>query len=113
MKDSTAGSSDAYPTFALLRRLLVDEALVHWPRYALASLMMAVAAAATALGAYFLGTLTNEAYVSHNFRGIVILGVAVMAIFAAKGLATYSAPSCCRRSATASSPTISGGCSTS
>ncbi len=89
MKDSTAGSSDAYPTFALLRRLLVDEALVHWPRYALASLMMAVAAAATALGAYFIGTLTNEAYLSHNFRGIVILGVAVMAIFAAKGLATY------------------------
>src|ERR1700729_1174321 len=89
MKDSTAGSSDAYPTFALLRRLLVDEALAHWPRYALASSMLGIAAAATALGAYFIGTLPNEAYLSHNFRGIVILGIAVMAIFAAKGLATY------------------------
>jgi ATP-binding cassette, subfamily B, bacterial MsbA len=89
MTVSTAGSSNAYPTFALLRRLLVDEALAHWPRYALASLMLGVAAAATALAAYFIGTLTNEAYLSHNFRGIVILGIAVMAIFAAKGLATY------------------------
>ena len=89
MKVSTAGSSDAYPTFALLRRLLVDEALAHWPRYALASSMLGIAAAATALGAYLIGTLTNEAYLSHNFRGIVILGIVVMAIFAAKGLATY------------------------
>ncbi len=89
MTVSTAGSSNDYPTFALLRRLLVDEALAHWPRYALATLMMSVAAAATALGAYLIGTLTNEAYLSHNFRSIVVLGVMVMAIFAAKGLATY------------------------
>jgi len=74
MTVSTAGSSNAYPTFALLRRLLVDEALAHWPRYALATLMMSVAAAATALGAYLIGTLTNEAYLSHNFRSIVVLG---------------------------------------
>jgi ATP-binding cassette subfamily B protein len=89
MTISTAGSSNAYPTFALLRRLLVDEALTHWPRYALAAAMMGIAAAATALGAYLIGTLTNEAYLSHNFRSIVILGVIVMAVFAAKGVATY------------------------
>ena len=89
MTVSTAGSSNAYPTFALLRRLLVDEALAHWPRYALASLMMVIAAVGTALAAYLIGTLTNEAYISRNFRGIVLLGIAVMAIFAAKGLATY------------------------
>src|SRR5271156_2608603 len=89
MTVSTAGSSNAYPTFPLLRPLLLAEALAHWPRYALASLMMAIAAAGPALTAYLIGTLTNEAYISHNFRGIVLLGIAVMAIFAAKGLATY------------------------
>ena len=89
MTASTAGSSNAYPTFALMRRLLVDEAFAHWPRYALASLMMVIAAGSTALAAYLIGTLTNEAYNSHNFRGIVLLGIAVMAILAAKGLATY------------------------
>jgi hypothetical protein len=29
MSVSPAGNPNAYPTFALLRRLLVDEALVH------------------------------------------------------------------------------------
>jgi subfamily B ATP-binding cassette protein MsbA len=89
MTVATAGSSNAYPTFALLRRLLVDEALGHWPRYALASLMMVIAAGATALGAYLIGTMTNEAYLAHNLRGIVLLGIAVIAIFAIKGVTTY------------------------
>jgi len=89
MKDSTAGSPDEYSTLALVRRLLIDEALVHWPRYAVAFGLMAVAAAGTALSAYLLGTMTNEAYVDRNFRGIVIIGIVAATIFAIKGLATY------------------------
>src|SRR5205814_8986164 len=50
---------------------------------------MGIAAAATALTAYLLGTMTNEAYVNHNFHGIVVIGVVATAIFAAKGFATY------------------------
>src|SRR5205814_3592867 len=53
-------------TYALVRRLLRDEALGYWPRYAVAFALMGVAAAATALTAYLLGTMTNEAYVNHN-----------------------------------------------
>ena len=52
---------------------------------------MAVAAAATAATAYLLGTMTNETYVSHNFHGIVVIGIAAVGIFAAKGFATYAA----------------------
>jgi ATP-binding cassette, subfamily B, bacterial MsbA len=89
MTVSTAGPSNAYSTFTLLRRLLVDEALAHWPRYAIASVMMAIAAAGTALSAYLIGTMTNEAWVERNFRGIVVIGIIVMALFAAKGIATY------------------------
>ena len=88
MKDSTAGS-DAYPTLALIRRLLLDEAWRHWPRYTVAFLLMGVAAAGTALSAYLLGTMTNEAYVERNFRGIVIIGIVAVVIFSIKGLATY------------------------
>ena len=72
-----------------MRRLLLDEALGHWRRYAIAFVLMGVAAAATALTAYLLGTMTNEAYVSHNFHGIVVIGLIAMVIFAAKGFATY------------------------
>ncbi len=89
MKAVTADSSDDYKTVALVRRLLVDEAFVHWPQYVIAFVLMGIAAAATALTAYLLGTMTNEAYVSHNFHGIVVIGLIAMVIFAAKGFATY------------------------
>ena len=79
----------AISTYALVRRLLVDEALGYSPRYAVAFALMGIAAAATALTAYLLGTMTNEAYVNRNFHGIVVIGVIAAAIFAAKGFATY------------------------
>jgi ATP-binding cassette subfamily B protein len=89
MKSATAGSSDEYSTYALVRRLLVDEALGHWPRYAIAFVLMGIAAAATALTAYLLGSMTNEAYVNRNYHGIVIIGLIAMVIFIVKGFATY------------------------
>src|SRR3984957_5284086 len=89
MKADTASSTDDYSTYSLVRRLLVDEALVHWPRYKLAFALMAISAAATALTAYLLGSMTNEAYVNHNYHGIVVIGMIAMVIFAAKGFATY------------------------
>jgi ATP-binding cassette, subfamily B, bacterial MsbA len=90
MKASTAGIPDRYSTYALVRRLLVDEALVHWPRYLVAFALMAVTAAATALTAYLLGTMINEAYVERNFHGIVVVGLLAIVIFAVKGFAAYS-----------------------
>jgi ATP-binding cassette subfamily B protein len=90
MKADTAGSTDDYSTWSLIRRLLVDEALRYWPRYAVAFALMGIAAAATALTAYLLGTMTNEAYVNRNYHGIVVIGIIAMGIFAAKGFATYA-----------------------
>jgi ATP-binding cassette subfamily B protein len=89
MNVATAEPSDKYSTTTLVRRLLVDEALAHWPLYAFAFALMAIAAAATALTAYLLGTMINEAYVQRNFHGIVIIGIFAVLIFAAKGFATY------------------------
>ena len=89
MKAVAADSTDDYKTVTLVRRLLLDEALEYWPRYAVAFALMGIAAAATALTAYLLGTMTNEAYVNRNFHGIVVIGVIAMVIFAAKGFATY------------------------
>jgi len=47
MKTATAASADSYSAFALVRRLVVDEALSHWRRYAVALALMGAAAAAT------------------------------------------------------------------
>ncbi len=89
MRSFPAESSDKYPTLPLLRRLLVDEAFGHWPRYAAAVSMMAIVAACTAVSAYLLGTMINAAYVNKNYREIVALGLLAMAIFVVKALATY------------------------
>jgi ATP-binding cassette subfamily B protein len=92
MNASTAATTaDDYSTYALVKRLLVDEALGHWPRYLIAFVLMVFAAAGTALSAYLLGTMTNEAYVGRNFQAILLIGVFAVGIFAAKGLATYGA----------------------
>jgi ATP-binding cassette subfamily B protein len=85
----TAESADDYSTYALVRRLLVNEAFRYWPRYAIAFVLMGVAAAATALTAYLLGSMTNEAYVERNYHGIVVIGLIAMVIFVVKGFATY------------------------
>ena len=84
-------SDDQYSTVALVRRLLVDEALTHWPRYVYAFVLMGVAAAGTALSAYLLGSMTNEAYVKRDFHGIVTIGILAVSIFVVKGFATYGA----------------------
>ena len=67
MANPMAESADKYSTRILVRRLLVDEALRHWPLYAFAFVLMAIAAAATALTAYLLGTMINETYVNKQF----------------------------------------------
>ena len=89
MRASISGSSNVYGTPALVRRLLVGEALGHWRRYAVAFALMAVAGTGTAISAYLLGTMTNEAYVHRHFQGILAIGIITIAIFATKGLATY------------------------
>src|SRR5271156_4671210 len=88
METPTAASSDKYSTAVLVRRLLVDEALVHWRLYALALPLMLVAAAATALIAYLLGTMTNL-FDAKNFHGILVVSVITVVLFTVKGFATY------------------------
>jgi subfamily B ATP-binding cassette protein MsbA len=81
--------ADPHGTPALVRRLLLEQAAGQWRRYLLAFGMMGVAAAATALGAYLIGDVINQAYVHKNLPGIFWLALATAAIFMVKALATY------------------------
>jgi ATP-binding cassette subfamily B protein len=74
---------------ALVRRLLVEQAAGQWRRYLLAFGMMVVAAASTALGAYLIGDVINQAYVHKNLPGIIMLALVTALLFTVKGLATY------------------------
>src|SRR4029077_13476319 len=81
--------ADPNGTPALVRRLLMDQAAGQWRRYALAFALMGVAAASTALGAYLVGDVINQAYVHKNLPGIVVLALVTAVIFMIKGMATY------------------------
>ena len=81
--------ADPSGTATLVRRLLTEQAAGQWRRYALAFGLMGIAAAATALGAYLIGDVINQAYVHKNLPGIFWLALATAVIFMVKALATY------------------------
>ena len=78
-----------YGAASLIRRLLAEQGVVHWRRYAFAFALMAISASCTALSAYLIGNVINEAYVNRSLPGILILGGVTVVLFATKGLATY------------------------
>ncbi|HUL88127.1 MAG TPA: ABC transporter ATP-binding protein [Pseudolabrys sp.] len=84
-----SGADERYGALALIRRLLTEQGRVHWRKYAVAFVLMAVAAGCTAASAYLIGDVINQAYVNRSLRGIVTLGVITVVLFTVKGLATY------------------------
>jgi subfamily B ATP-binding cassette protein MsbA len=89
LSKAASSETDKYSARILLRRLLVDEALGHWPRYAVALALSAVVAGATALSAYLLGSIINAAYDNKNFHQIVAIGLLMMLISVIRAFATY------------------------
>src|SRR5664280_978642 len=91
MNEHTLPSADdeRYGTLAMVRRLLTEQGLVHWRKYAVAFTLMAVSAACTALSAYLIGDVMNQTYVHRNLSAVFVLGGITAALFTIKGLATY------------------------
>jgi ATP-binding cassette subfamily B protein len=90
MNDHTLPSDDErYGTVALIRRLLTEQGIMHWRKYAFAFTLMAISAGCTAFSAYLIGDVVNEGYSGKNLTTIFILGGVTVALFATKGLATY------------------------
>jgi ATP-binding cassette subfamily B protein len=82
-------TDDPYGAAALIRRLITEQGLRHWRRYAVAFTLMAVSAGATAASAWLLGEVINQTYVNRSINGIVMLSLAIIVLFALKGAATY------------------------
>jgi ATP-binding cassette subfamily B protein len=74
---------------ALIRRLFVEHGSSHWRRYLLSFALMAVGAACTAAAAFIVGRGFDQAYMERSFEGVVIVGIALIALFTIKGFATY------------------------
>jgi len=82
-------ADERYGTSALIRRLLTGQGMVHWRKYAIAFVLMAMAAACTAASAYLIGDVINQAYVNRSMPGIITLAAITVVLFTFKGLATY------------------------
>ena len=82
-------TDDPYGAAILIRRLIMEQAIVYWRRYLLAFALMAVSAVTTAGSTTLLGSVINQAYVDKNVRGIAILSGVTILIFMLKGAATY------------------------
>lgn len=80
---------ERYGAWPLIKRLLTEQGLTHWRTYAFAFALMAVSAGCTALSAYLIGDVINQAYVYKNMAGIVTLGIVTVLLFTTKGVATY------------------------
>jgi len=82
-------TDDPYGAAALIRRLITEQGLQHWRRYAVAFTLMAISAGATATSAWLLGEVINQTYVNRSINGIVVLSLAIIVLFTLKGAATY------------------------
>jgi len=82
-------TDDPYGAAILISRLIMEQGAAYWRRYLLAFVLMGVSAGATAVSAWVLGQVINQAYVDKNVRGIVILSLVTIVLFALKGAATY------------------------
>jgi ATP-binding cassette subfamily B protein len=82
-------TDDPDAAMALIRRLITEQGLLYWRRYAIAFSLMAVSAGATASSAWLLGDAINRTYVDRDIRGIILISVVVILVFTAKGAASY------------------------
>jgi len=84
-----SSANDPDGTLAVVRRLVVEFGLGQWRRYALAFLLMGVAAGCTAIPVYLIGIMVNMANIEHNFPGVVAFAAGAAFIFALRGAANY------------------------
>src|ERR1700761_8722651 len=82
-------SSDPSDTISLLRRVIGDQGRRHWRAYALAYLLMGIAAACTAISAYIVGHAINLIYGDGQVWTLVATSFAIMVIFIVRGAASY------------------------
>jgi ATP-binding cassette subfamily B protein len=82
-------TKDPYGAARLIQRLVSEQGRAYWRPYLASFVLMAIAAAATALSTYLLKDVINAAYSERNLNTIFWLSIAIAAIFIIRGAATY------------------------
>ena len=69
----------------LIRRLLVENAIVQWQAYAFAAILMSAMAACMAIGAYLIGHAINEAYGSRDIIAVIAVCTGIIVVSTLRG----------------------------
>src|SRR5271165_5826347 len=73
----------------LILRAWSESGRAHWKSYVAVTAFMGVAAGATAIFAYGIAHVVNVIYFRGSFSEVATLALATIALFCAKGFATY------------------------
>ena len=79
----------ASPDAALTRRILAENVFRRWRGFALAFALTALAAACTSGVAYMVGSVVNLTFQRSSYHEVMILSLALVALFTVRGLASY------------------------
>ena len=75
--------------YQIVKRVFQDNFAEYRNRYIIAIILMVIASAATGASAWMMREVINTILKADDFDGILIVGLAVIAIFMTKGFATY------------------------
>jgi len=89
MSEPASKHIDPYASLALIRRLVTEYGLTQRKRYVLAFALMGVGGLCTALTAYLIGDVVNEAYVQRSFIGVLEAAVLTFIAFVVRGFSNY------------------------
>ncbi len=73
----------------LIGRLLSDQGKKHWKGYAFALVMTLIVAWTTTLSAWIMRDVINDIFVAKKLAAVWMIGGVIVAIYTAKGFATY------------------------
>lgn len=78
-----------YGNTTMVKRLVSEEGVLHWKKYAVAAVFMAITAGCTALVPYIFGKIVDQLQVYRSMNGVMIGAAILFAAFVGKGLASY------------------------
>ncbi len=84
-----ASLQDPDGTVAMVARILRGNYKAHWKGYTISFVFLFIVAGMTSLSAWIMSSVVNQIFVKQDKEMLVVLSVAVVAIFIVKGAASY------------------------
>lgn len=89
MKASKA-HKDTSHLWPVMKRVLREDGARYWPRYALASVFLAISGGCTALAAWIMKDVIDDIFVARDQTAMMVIPLIIVGLFLVRGLAIYA-----------------------